>query len=238
VSGGKSGVVAVRACRVEVTAVTQGAWGARDDERLGATGRRLASRSTRMTTRVGRVACTGLAVLLACLRGPPALAEEPHPRSAHPTADGASIVDEEASLVWARCVEGMRWNGVTCVGEASSMNHAEALAAGAARAKTDGLPWRLPRVGEMQHLVRRAQPARPELFPAAPEGWHWSGTAVVDQAPVNQYRYGNIRQHITDENANRIEFLHGCAVDLLTGQARDDVLKRTRLPVRLVRSLN
>ena len=116
------------------------------------------------------------------------------------------------------------------------MSHADAVAAGVARSKSDGLSWRLPRVSEMQRVTRRPHPAL-ALFPAAPEGWHWSGTAVVDLNSVNQYRYQNIRRHLTDENANRIAFLHGWAVDLATGEARDDVLKRTRLSVRLVRTL-
>ncbi len=190
-----------------------------------------------MTTHAGRLARAATAVFLACLPCLAAMAGEPAPRSRHSTADGGSVVDEQARLVWSRCVEGMEWNGSTCVGEVRSMNHVEAVASGAARAKRDGLPWRLPRVSEMQRAARQPHPAL-ELFPAAPEGLHWSGTAVVDLDPVNQYRYQNIRGHITDENANRIAFLHGWAVDMVTGQARADVPKRTRLPVRLVRSLD
>jgi hypothetical protein len=178
-----------------------------------------------------------LAVLLACLQVCAAIAGEPDPKSRPLMADGGLVVDDEARLVWSRCVEGMQWNGATCVGDASLMNHGEAMAAGAARAKREGLPWRLPRVSEMQRVARRPYPAL-ALFPAAPQGWHWSATAVVDLNPVNPYRYQNIRRNVTPENANRIAFLHGWAVDLATGEARDDVPKRTRLPVRLVRSLD
>jgi hypothetical protein len=191
-----------------------------------------------MTNRAGRAACAATALLLlACLPVFPATAGEPDPRSRPPTADGGVVVDEEAHLAWSRCVEGMHWDGATCAGEADSMNHAEAVAAAAARAKRDGVPWRLPRVSEMQHMARGAPPARAR-FPAAPQGLHWSGTAVVDLGTVNQYRYQNIRQHVTEENANRIAFLHGWAVDLATGEARDNVLKSAHLPVRLVRSLD
>ena len=194
-------------------------------------------RNTRMTNRSSRAVRTVAAVLVVCLQSPAAMAVELDAHAVHPTADGAGVVDEGARLVWSRCVEGMRWNGATCVGEASSLDRSGAAAAGVARAKRDGLPWRLPRVGEMQSAVRWARPA-PTLFPTAPEGWHWSGTSVVDLSPVNQYRYQNIRRHVTDENANRIAFLHGWAVNLATGEARDDIPKRTRLPVRLVRSMD
>jgi hypothetical protein len=190
-----------------------------------------------MTIRASRVVCTTMAVSMACLQCPATLAAEAGPRSPHLTADGAGVVDEEARLVWSRCVEGMKWNGATCIGEASSMNHADAAAAGVARTKSDGLPWRLPRVGEMQRAAQWTRSAMP-LFPSAPEGWYWSGTAVVDLVPVNQYRYENIRRHVTEESVNRIAFLHGWAVDLATGEARDDVPKRARLPVRLVRSMD
>ncbi|MEP6502200.1 MAG: DUF1566 domain-containing protein [Betaproteobacteria bacterium] len=192
-----------------------------------------------MTNRAGRAACAATALLLlACLPVLPATAGEPDPRSRPPTTDGGGgVVDEEAHLVWSRCVEGRHWDGATCAGEAGSMNHTEAVAAAASRAKRDGVPWRLPRVSEMQHMVRGSTPARAR-FPAAPQGLHWSGTAVVDLGTVNQYRYQNIRRHVTEENANRIAFLHGWAVDLATGEARDNVLKSTHLPVRLVRSLD
>jgi hypothetical protein len=187
--------------------------------------------------RPSRVARLATAVLTACLQWPAAMAADAEPRSRHPTADGAGIVDEEARLVWCRCVEGMRWNGATCVGAARAMTHSGAAAAGVARTKSDGLPWRLPRVGEMQRAAQWSR-AAPTLFPAAPRGWHWSGTALVDLSAVNPYRYQNVRRHVTDENANRIAFLHGWAVDPATGEARDDVSKRTRLPVRLVRSMD
>ncbi|MFL6626525.1 MAG: hypothetical protein ACJ8G1_08790 [Vitreoscilla sp.] len=175
--------------------------------------------------------------MAACLPALAALAGEPEVRPRSPATDGSVVVDEQAHLAWSRCVEGMRWNGVTCVGEPAFMNHGEAVAAAAARARRDGVPWRLPRVGEMQHVARGSPPPLARM-PATPAGLHWSTTAVVDLGSVNQYQYQNIRRHVTQGNANRIAFLHGWAVDLVTGQARDDVLKSTRLPARLVRSLD
>jgi hypothetical protein len=153
--------------------------------------------------------------------------------------DGAAILDQQSKLVWVRCVEGMRWTGLACTGEPKLATHAEAMALAKARRESDGLAWRLARVPELRQLA--SNKARPpgldaKFFPAAPAGWHWSGTASVDAAPVNPYDYGNVAQGRTAENANRVAFLHGWAVNLDTGVARGDVTKATRLPVRLVRS--
>ncbi|WP_428420277.1 DUF1566 domain-containing protein [Methylibium sp.] len=152
--------------------------------------------------------------------------------------DGAYVIDPRSKLAWPRCVEGMQWNGKTCTGEPVLVNHAEAMALATTRAKADGVRWRLPRVAELQRLVNKAAAPRrldPVLFPAAPGTWHWAIRANVDTATVNQYDYGNIVQGRTNANANRMAFLHGWAVNLETGEARGDVTKRTKLPVRLVR---
>jgi hypothetical protein len=153
--------------------------------------------------------------------------------------DGAAILDLQSKLVWSRCVEGMRWTGSACMGERKLASHSEAMALAKARRESDGLAWRLARVPELRQLASnkaRAPGLDPKFFPAAPAGWHWSGTANVDTAPVNPYNYGNVAQGRTAENANRMAFLHGWAVNLDTGVARGDVTKATRLPVRLVRS--
>lgn len=155
------------------------------------------------------------------------------------TEDGAEVIDQRTRLAWPRCVEGMRWTGSTCAGEPALVSHAEAIALAAARSKADGRPWRLPRVNELRRLVdKTAHPPGldPKPFPAAPGEWHWAITANVNTAPVNQYDYRNIAQGRTSANANSMAFRHGWAVNLATGEARGDVAKRTRLPVRLVRS--
>lgn len=157
--------------------------------------------------------------------------------------DDAYVIDLKTKLAWPRCVEGMAWNGKTCTGEPHLMTHAEAVAWVASRKKTDGVPWRLPRVPELQHLVSKkgALPGLdPQLFPRAPRDWHWTITSNVhgNTAPVNQYNYGNIAQGQTSGNANHMAFLHGWAVDLTTGEARGDLLKRTPFAVRLVRPID
>lgn len=153
--------------------------------------------------------------------------------------DGALVINARARLAWSRCVEGMRWTGKTCAGQPTLVDHAGAVALATARRQADGADWRLPRVPELQRLVGRStRPAGVDqvLFPAAPRDWHWSGTANVDVVPVNPYNYGNIAQGRTSDNANQIAALQGWAVDLGSGQARGDVPRATKLPVRLVRS--
>lgn len=165
--------------------------------------------------------------------------------SAHLTisADGEAIIDAQAGVAWSRCAEGMRWTGKTCEGEAVLATHKEALNLASDRRKADGEDWRLPRVTALKQLAADALNLRDggrSRFPRAPEGWYWAGSANVDSsAPsVNQYNYGNLSQGRSSENTNRMAFLHGWAVDMATGEARGDFLKRTtRLPVRLVRML-
>lgn len=155
-------------------------------------------------------------------------------------ADGLSVIDSAARLVWARCVEGMQWDGKGCVGEAQLMSHAQAVAAAAQRAKAEGQAWRLPRVNELRRLVdRRARPVgpNPQLYPGALRDWHWSGTASVPTGSVNPYAYGNVMQGRTQESGSSESFVTGWAVHLGNGESRSDVAKGTRLAVRLVRGL-
>lgn len=159
-----------------------------------------------------------------------------------PADHGAQILDPHTGLAWSRCVEGMHWNGKTCVGQPVRVGHAQALALAAARRDVDGLAWRLPRVTELERLLHRAGPTPgldPVLFPAAPAEGHWVMTASVDLSlkSVNPYNYANIQRGRTDENTTQLSFLHGWAVNTTTGEARGDVPKRTELPVRLVWSL-
>jgi len=152
--------------------------------------------------------------------------------------DGASVSDLRSKLTWSRCAEGMQWNGQTCAGEPQLVSHAEALSLARARAKAEGLPWRVPRVKELQHLVSKAAHAgqgKAVVLPAAPPDWHWAVAVNIDVSPVNQYDYSNIERGVTAQNANRMAFLHGWAVNVQSGVARGDVPKRTKLPVRLVR---
>lgn len=42
---------------------------------------------------------------------------------------------------------------------------------------------------------------------------------------------------LTAQDTSQVRFLHGWVVNLATGEARDDALKRSRLLVRLVASM-
>lgn len=153
--------------------------------------------------------------------------------------DGAHVIDLQAKLAWPRCVEGMAWDGKTCTGQPQLFDHAQASAHALARWKSEGIRWRLPHTTELKRLVdlgRDPPGLDPTLFPAAPREWHWSGTANVRAAgQVNQYSYENIQSGRNNNNADRMAYLHGWAVHLVTGEARGEVGKRTALPLRLVR---
>ncbi|MDP3702302.1 MAG: DUF1566 domain-containing protein [Hylemonella sp.] len=155
------------------------------------------------------------------------------------SADGAYVVDVRSKLAWPRCVQGMAWNGASCTGVPLLMTHGEATALAAARAKAEGVAWRLPRVPELRRLAGKVgKPASPDmaLFPAAPQDWHWSITASINPAArINPYDYENIRQGRTGGNTDHIGVQQGWAVHLGTGEARGDVTKRSMLTVRLVR---
>ena len=59
----------------------------------------------------------------------------------------------------------------------------------------------------------------------------------MDDSRANNFDYGNVRRGVTHDNVARVNFLHGTAVNMRSGQADIQVTKRSTLPVRLVRSL-
>ncbi len=149
------------------------------------------------------------------------------------STDGAYVIDVKARLAWPRCVEGMVWSGSACVGQAQLFDHAEAQALATTRWKAENVRWRLPTSHELKRLAPRLADAG--LFPGAPGGWYWSGSTTVNTAQSNPYNYGNVMQDRAGDATNRLNFLHGWAVNLSTGEATGDVNRRSRLPVRLVR---
>ena len=153
--------------------------------------------------------------------------------------DGAYVIDVRAQLAWPRCVEGMQWNGTTCTGKPLLLDRAEATTLAAARWQAEGVAWRLPRAAELQRLVGKAAHnaagADARLFPAAPDLWYWSSTANVSGVRGNQYNYNTIRQSREGDSAGQMALLNGWAVNMATGEARGDVARASKLPVRLVR---
>lgn len=179
------------------------------------------------------------ALLLACgltARATSAPIQPPSP--AGPAAE-ADWTDPLTRLSWARCVEGMQWTGKTCTGRPLLLSHAQALARAAARAKEEGLPWRVPRVPELRHLIEKTTKGSADAtnFPGAPAGWLWTASANVRQDKPNPYNYGNVMSG-QGSRANDTPFLLGWAVDAPSGAATGDIPKSRPLPVRLVRSAN
>ncbi|MFO6421631.1 DUF1566 domain-containing protein [Hylemonella sp. W303a] len=148
------------------------------------------------------------------------------------SADGAYVLDAQNKLAWLRCVEGMTWNGHQCAGEASLMTYTTAQALAAARAKADGVAWRLPRIHELRRL--QEDPANATLFPGDPREWTWSGNASINVAQTNPYNYDNIASGSTNRQ-ERLSARLGWAVHLGNGESRGDVSRGTALVVRLVR---
>lgn len=153
-----------------------------------------------------------------------------------PSADGRDVVDPATHLAWARCLVGQRWDGRQCAGSPTLLRHAEAVSQARKLASDTGQPWRVPRVPELQRLVRRGgEGLDPRLFPGSPPDWHWSSTPSLSREPVNPYNYGSVMRGQSGTEPPDSSFINGWAVHLGDGQARSDVPKTSRLAVRLVR---
>lgn len=185
--------------------------------------------------------CSGMTLLAASLATMATQAQEPATQPAQPrltpSEDGALVIDQRSKVAWARCVEGTQWNGKTCAGLPLLFDRAEAMAAASARAKTDGVAWRLPRANELRHLVnKRAIPPGVDaaLFPAAPGTWHWSSTTKIRTNSINAYNYGSAMRGSTGGTTSHMSVRQAWAVDMGSGEA-SDVDKTSRLPARLIR---
>jgi hypothetical protein len=170
-----------------------------------------------------------LTVMLAALGH--AHAQTPAPAQPTPSTDGAYVIDPRSKLAWPRCVEGMVWSGQTCTGEPRLMTHGEAQALANARFKAERVAWRLPRLTELRRWAATEQGQ--QLFPAAPQDWHWTSTSRIDSTQANPYNYDSITRGSGTQDS--LGVLQGWAVHMGTGEARGDVSRRTRLVVRLVR---
>ncbi|OOG79221.1 hypothetical protein B0E41_24725 [Hydrogenophaga sp. A37] len=157
------------------------------------------------------------------------------------TKDGGHIIHSSARVAWPRCVEGMQWTGQRCTGTALQLDHAEALAHVKAREKAEGIAWRLPHMKELQQLANQnAQPtpAGQTLLPTVGEGWCWTATTTINTPSFNAYSYNNVQRGLNGQNTRQLKFLHGWAVNTATGESHGDVLKRSKLTVRLVRPID
>ena len=164
----------------------------------------------------------------------PAASATPAP-AFHPSADGQVVIDTRAKLAWARCAEGMDWNGKACTGNAEVFNYKQAQTHAAERSKAEDQRWRLPRVNELKRLLDRSskpQGLNPALFPSAPRDWHWTGTASVNSARVNSYNYSQVDR---SNNLSSLSAQQAWAVNTETLQATPDMGKGNALLLRLVR---
>ena len=153
------------------------------------------------------------------------------------SADGQLVIDRRSRLAWARCAEGMQWNGTTCAGQRQLFDRTQSLARAQARAQQDGARWRLPRAAELRRLVDKQAnpPGLPQaLFPASPGAWHWSGTITIQNYSNNPYNYGNMSQNAAS-SGSRLSTQAGWAVDVETGETRGDMPRNSKLALRLVR---
>jgi hypothetical protein len=179
-----------------------------------------------------------------CATLPSAMAGTPDdvaPPDWYLSPDGGLIIHRSARVAWPRCVEGMKWNGKRCMGVAMWLDHTEALALAQSREKAEGIAWRLPYLKELQQLARQnAQPGAqgPALLPQAGQGWCWTATTTIVTGSINPYSYGNIQRGLSATNMNQMKFLHGWAVNTASVDEQSNVLKHTKLMVRLVRRID
>lgn len=185
------------------------------------------------------LSCTLLAA--ACLNGP-AVAQTARTATAEWTlsADGQHIVLTRSRLLWPRCVEGMQWNGRTCVGTPLWVDHAQALEHARQRSQAEGVAWRLPGARELQlmsqHNQRAIEAGQAAPLPESTLGWSWSGTAQVIRQQVNPYSYDTIARGSTGGvGGQQLDLQNGWAVNTGTAEMRGDIPRRTPMLLRLVR---
>lgn len=162
-------------------------------------------------------------------------APTPAPSAFQISADGKFVIDTRAKLAWARCAEGMDWNGKACTGSAEVFNYKQAQSRAAELNKAENLRWRLPRVNELKRLLDRnskPQGLNPELFPNAPRDWHWTGTAAVNAQRLNSYSYDQVNR---SNNISSLSAQQAWALNTETLQAVPDMGKGNGLLLRLVR---
>ncbi len=98
------------------------------------------------------------------------------------SADKQEVADSKTNLIWRRCVEGMNWNGTSCIGSEKTFTYREATKHTADLARLTGIDWRLPEAHEIKTIANKTG-VTPEtfetFFPATPPTWFWSSSPVV-----------------------------------------------------------
>jgi len=106
------------------------------------------------------------------------------------SADGDEVTDQGTGLIWRRCVEGMSWDGATCIGTPGDYTHGQAPQQAVAQAAATGKGWRLPNSKELAGIddIFKTPPViDPATFPANPPGWYWSVSPNVGYKNYETY---------------------------------------------------
>ncbi len=125
--------------------------------------------------------------------------------------DKQEVLDTQTGLIWRRCVEGMTWNGTTCVGEPFGGMLQESLERAANQARLTGKAWRLPNIKELSSLVDTTQPKLAidsTIFPATPNDQVWSSSSYAVDAffgwVVHFYYGSNYYTYLEDTGMVRL----------------------------------
>ncbi len=121
------------------------------------------------------------------------------------SADGREVEDRRSTLTWARCAEGMDWNGKICLGKLVQLPYPLALRHVADGASRGAGGWRLPTVKELATL---AQPREadvdagiaaidPAAFPNTPPLRFWTSSV----AGPHYYMYVSFKDGESGENS-------------------------------------
>lgn len=145
------------------------------------------------------------------------------PSSEFTALEGGSVVRHETTgLEWKRCVEGRRWAGGTCKGNAKKFLWQEALQHAADQEK-----WRLPNINELRSIVERCS---------------WEPAINRDVFPVPGLDYDDLQffsstpAHMSEGKGRVINFWRGQSESIERFDVGPDDPDDYRRPIRLVRT--
>lgn len=102
------------------------------------------------------------------------------------SSDGQEVTDNATGLIWQRCVEGMTWNGTTCIGVANGYMFQEALHRADSKQSISGQNWRLPNMKELASLIDTSINQEividENAFPNTPNDQYWSSSSYSTDA--------------------------------------------------------
>ncbi len=126
-------------------------------------------------------------------------------------ADGATVLDQQPGLIWARCPLGMSWNGSVCTGTATPYTWQKALTTADTSILAGYTDWRLPNVRELTSLVETAcvTPAiNTRIFPNTADGF-WSSSPYVGSSLAWVVDFGNGSVSYNRVNSGAVRLVRG-----------------------------